>query len=59
MKAISKASLLLAFFTGTPLEVVNLKVVNKVEREDGSNNSYNITGITNEGKQVTQHVRTY
>lgn len=35
-----------------------LVVVNRIEREDGSNHSYNVTGINLQKQEETVHIRT-
>lgn len=58
---ISKFQLTTALFTGGQLTlngVVIFKIVNAVEREDGSNHSYNVTGINYNGLKATLHLRT-
>lgn len=37
---------------------LSLRHVNSIEREDGTNNSFNVTGINYAGAKVTFHVRT-
>jgi hypothetical protein len=54
MKTISKFALLNAFSNGLPLVVgaFQFSVINRIEREDGSNRSYNITGNTANGEKT-------
>ena len=54
---VSKFALMMAFFTGAPFAPLGFDVINSIEREDGSNNSYNVTGITFSGEDKTCHVR--
>jgi len=62
-----KFRLMVAFLTGQPLTVypnittmvpVDFVVINKIEREDGSNRSYNLTGILRDGRECTIHIIT-
>lgn len=47
-----------AFFTGAPIVVskIHFSVLNSVEREDGSNRRYNVTGINHAGQAATVFV---
>lgn len=54
-----------ALFTGGPLYLVDgthdrsvMTIVNSVEREDGSNRSFNVTGYGENGLPLTIHVTT-
>lgn len=59
----SKLSLMIAFLRGEPITVypslrpsvppIHFTVLNRVEREDGSNRRYNLTGITQSGETAT------
>ncbi len=65
---------MLAFLTGQPVTLKSkieplgkggytaiereFAVINKIEREGGSNNAYNVTGITSSGKEETVFVQT-
>jgi len=54
MKTIySKFELFNAFMTGAPFKSISAQVINKIEREDGSNNSYNVTFVSLRGDVVT------
>lgn len=58
----SKFALLNAFANGLPIEVrgVRLNVVNQLQREDGSNTRYNVTGISADtGTERTLFTETY
>lgn len=55
----TKFQLFKAFFNGLPLtiESTTFQVINEIQREDGSNNCYNITGVVN-GHNKPVFVRT-
>lgn len=55
----SKYALLIAFAERRPVTVKGIKfaVINKLEHEDGSGRSFNVTGIVN-GVNKTVYVRT-
>lgn len=55
---ISKSAMILAFARGVAFPPLGLRVINSIEREDGSNQSYNVTGISMMGHVVTLYVRT-
>ncbi len=56
----TKYQLTNALFSGGPLKTTNanFKIVNGVQREDGSGKSFNVTGVDQGGRTVTVHVRT-
>lgn len=56
----TKHQLITALLTGGPLSTPKsqFSIVNGVEREDGSNHSYNVTGYDTAGHPTTVHVRT-
>lgn len=58
MNNTSKFALFNAFANGLPYAVLGVKftVINKIEREDGSNLKYNVTGITTKGTTTTVFV---
>ncbi len=60
MKQLTKFALFNAFGNGLPLatDKVVFSVINKIEREDGSNHHYLITGIDLQGKEVTVYMTT-
>jgi hypothetical protein len=58
MQPVSKFAILNAFANGTPCPEIDAKVINKVEREDGSNKNYNLSIITNAGLTLTVFVKT-
>lgn len=61
MNLVNKAELSAALLYGAPLRAtdrITLKTVNAVQREDGSNKSFNVTGFTASGEAKTVHVRT-
>jgi len=55
---ISKFDLFNAFSNGLPLKDINADIINSIEREDGSNNSYNIKFIDKKGKTLIIHAIT-
>lgn len=57
---ITKFQLAQALFSGGPLETakVAFKIVNRVEREDGSGHCFNVSGIDAAGATTTAFVRT-
>lgn len=57
---VRKTELFAAFEQGRAITLKGLsfRVINSIEREDGSNQSYNVTGITELGRKVTIHVYT-
>lgn len=56
-RVVTKHELVTALLTGGPLARL-FKIVNAVEREDGSNRSYNVSGYSPAGASLTVHVRT-
>lgn len=50
--AISKADLFAAFASGSSF--LDFSVINAVEREDGSNRRYNVTGVNLYGEKMTR-----
>jgi hypothetical protein len=55
---VSKAAMITAFAAGTPFAPLNLRVIQNIEREDGSNTRYNVTGYNFQGESVTHFVNT-
>lgn len=49
---LSKFNLFNAFMNGTPCEEIGGHVISSIEREDGSNKSYNVTFIVNNKKRT-------
>jgi hypothetical protein len=54
---ISKHELFAALACGGPMPALDMTVVNAIEREDGSNHNYNVTGYLDDGREVTVFVR--
>ena len=61
----TKWQLINAFLNGTPLNIITpgggvlpFKVINRIEREDGSNHSYNVAGFSMTGAAMEAHIRT-
>jgi len=61
----TKWLLIQAFLTGTPLRVVTpgggviqFKIINQIEREDGSGRSFNVKGFSMTGAAMEAHLRT-
>ena len=55
-KIVSKFALLNAFANGLPLNEIGANVINSIEREDGSNASYNVSFVGAEGRKFTVHL---
>jgi hypothetical protein len=55
---VSKFNLFNAFANGTPLNEIGANVINRIERENGSNNSYNVTFYGAENREYTIHILT-
>lgn len=55
---LTKFQLFNAFANGKPCNELGLNVINAIEREDGSNRSYNVRGDGYMGKELTIHVHT-
>lgn len=60
MNLTTKFALMTALITGGPLALAGkpLKVVNQVQREDGSGKCFNVSGYDNDGKPAIVFVRT-
>ncbi len=61
----TKWILIQAFLSGQPCrvvtpggEVLQFKCINRIEREDGSNRSFNVEGFGMTGKPMKAHLRT-
>ena len=56
---ITKYTLIIAFLQRTPITINGhkLDVINKIEHENGSGKSFNVTGMNN-GKSITIYVKT-
>ena len=57
MTNVSKFDLFNAFANGYPMPELGFVVINTIQREDGSNRSYNVTGYTPKGQVVTKTVK--
>jgi hypothetical protein len=53
----SKFALFNAFANGLPFNEIGANVINSIEREDGSNNSYNVTFMGVMNLEYTVHIR--